>query len=271
MARTIRAFSMIPQHLFDALADELVAEGTQVSYSTVQAALVAKRGHGVSDRDLQQPYADWRQRRRYKGHLARLDLPEEMEKAIATFAATAMRIAEARAQAAQPVLAGQNGTSGLLEQMQRIVGGLERQLASLADDNRALRDQLRALQSHPTKPEPPASVSDATNPGFRRSRKSGAALIAATAFWDKVVSDRAARILALGRPMSMEEMVLDISQETKDFAALAFQKIDKKALEHKITQRIDGKKYGLFQFGSGLYSVIPLAPDYRQFAALVAA
>jgi len=71
--------------------------------------------------------------------------------------------------------------------------------------------------------------------------------------------------------MSVEEMVLDIPQETRDFAELAFQKIDKKALEHKIIQRIEGKKYGLFQFGSGIYSVIPLAPDYSQFAALIAA
>lgn len=262
---------MILQHLFDALADDLVAEGTKVTYDTVQAALLSKRGHGASDRDLQRPFADWRRRRRYKGHLATLDLPEEMEKALAAFATTAMGIAEARAQAAHPVLVSQSGAGGLLEQMQRIVCGLERQLASLADDNRGLREQIIALQPKPVNLEPIADVSKASSPSGVRSRKSGAALIAATAFWDKVVADRAAQILVHGRPMSVDEMLLEISQDTKEFAALAFQIIDKKALDHKIRQRIDGRKYGLFRLGDGRYSVIPLASDYRQSSALAAA
>ncbi|MFD1279641.1 hypothetical protein ACFQ5C_08120 [Methylobacterium goesingense] len=86
-----------------------------MTYDAVQAALLSKRGHGASDRDLQRPFADWRRRRRYKGHFATLDLPEEMEKVLAAFAATAMGIAEARAQAAHPVF-------GQPERRRRVAG-----------------------------------------------------------------------------------------------------------------------------------------------------
>ncbi len=90
------------------------------------------------------------------------------------------------------------------------------------------------------------------------ARKTGAAL------WDRIVDDFAGRILLVGRPMSLDELLLEIPQRTRDFASLAFQKFNTKALGHKLDQRIEGEKYGLFRTADGMYCVIPLSPDYRQ-------
>lgn len=161
---------------------------------------------------------------------------------------------------------GQGPTTGLLEQMQRIVTGLERQLASLADENRSLREQLASLL--PPLPAPalpvPACPDDAGQ--SKPERKTGAALVAANAFWDGVVEDLAGHILAIGRPMSADELLLEIPQNTRDFAVLAFQRMNKKSLRHKLGQRIEGEKYGLFRTAEKLYCVVPLAPDRRQNA-----
>ncbi|MCP1558846.1 UNVERIFIED_ORG: hypothetical protein M2438_002936 [Methylobacterium sp. SuP10 SLI 274] len=257
---------MISQPIFDDLADDLVAEGTLVSYASLQRALRKKYGRGASDRDLQEPYADWRQRRRYKGHLAALDLPEEMEKAIAAFADTSMKVAEARALAAQPVIVGQGTTLGLLEQMQRIVTGLEKQLATLADENRALREQLAPLQPSPVLPEIEEEAPEAQPSRKPGEHKTGAAAIAALAFWDRVVADLAACILAQGRPMSPDELLLEIPQSTRDFAALAFQRMSRRTVVRKLEERVKYGKYGLFRTTGKLFSATPLNPDYRPAA-----
>ncbi|WP_156467459.1 hypothetical protein [Methylobacterium sp. Leaf102] len=262
---------MILQHEFDALADQLVTDGKLVSYSALQGELLKRQGHGTSDREIQKPLSDWKRRRRYKGHLAVLDLPEEMEKAIAAFTITAMKVAEARAHAAFPVTEGQGTTAGLLEQMQRIVTGLERQLAALADDNRSLQQQVAELLPPAPAPAPAPAVAEGLSPrqpvrsGYRR--KSGAPAIAAKAFWDRVVCDLAKRIWILGRPMSVSELLLEVPKDVKDFAAIAFQALDRKALANKLEQRIDGTKFGIFSLDGGFYSVIPLSPGYGPLEA----
>ena len=180
---------MIDQAEFDILADKIVERGELVSYASLQLAHRDEYRRAISDRDLKGLFGNWRARRRYKGHLAALDLPEEMEKAIASFAAITMKIAEARAQAAIPITNEVGTTAGFLEQMQRIVTGLERQLAALADENRALKNQVAALEPPPEIPAVQERQILARAVAEVRPRKTGAANLAATVFWDKVVSD----------------------------------------------------------------------------------
>lgn len=89
------------QALIDILADELVENGELVSYSSIQKALKVRHGRGASDRDICRPLTTWKKKRRYRAHLAEIDLPEEMEKPLAQFIAAANKIASARAQLAR--------------------------------------------------------------------------------------------------------------------------------------------------------------------------
>jgi hypothetical protein len=262
---------MIDQTQFDILADNIVSEGRLVSYASLQLAHRDEYRNAISDRDLKGLYGNWRARRRYKGHLAVLDLPEEMEKAIASFAAITMKIAEARAQAAIPITRELGTTAGFLEQMQRIVTGLERQLAALADENNALRDQIAALQPPAVIPVVEERQMPARVIVENRPRKTGAAKLAATVFWDKVIKDLSNRIFAGSNPMSAKEMLPEVPEVEKVFAEKALQKLDEQLLIHKLKQRIDGKKYGLFRLDDGRFGVFPMSPDARPAMDAVAA
>ena len=252
---------MIDQTEFDILADRIVERGELVSYASLQLAHRDEYRRAISDRDLKGLLGNWRARRRYKGHLAALDLPEEMEKAIASFAAITMKIAEARAQAAIPITKDVGTTAGFLEQMQRIVTGLERQLAALADENRALRDQVAALQPLPVIPVVEERHMLAREIVGHRQRKTGAARLAAKVFWDKVISDLSNHIFTAAHPMNVGDLLGEVPEATKAFAKLAFQELDETSLSYKLEQRIVGKKYGLFRRDDGGFGVIPMSLD----------
>lgn len=134
-----------PQRLFDALADALVERGEPVTYTSLQKALQTDRGRGTSDRDLQAPFADWRKRRRYKPHLAALDLPDAAERANADFAARMVRTAARPVEAALPYVAGPDM---LLDR----IADLEEEVGCLARENRALRAEIAVLRAAPEAP-----------------------------------------------------------------------------------------------------------------------
>ena len=238
---------MIQQHVVDTLADALVAEGTLVSTSTIQKALRRynrlpgePEGKGVSNRDLQDPLADWKKRRRYKGHLATLDLPEEMEKAIASFAELAMRIAEERSAAAhEPTKPSMEGAA-LLGQMERLVGRLEERLAGLAEENRALREAMAPTRSASTTPPPAIGVPSfvTTMPHVRIGRRNGVSASASRHFWTRLILELTAFIRRSG-PKTATELVDVIDDETKSLAALAFDAIGVGMLVEKLKFRLE--------------------------------
>lgn len=251
---------MIDQTLFDTLADKLVERGELVSYSTAQEAVREHNkqpgedaGKGVSYRDLHTLLTDWRDRRHYKGHLAALKMPEKMEKALAVFAARAMKAAEDLAAARQEPAPATPDTLAVMAQMERLVGRLEEQMAGLAAENRSLREEIAALRPAPAK------VADVTTPGPPRpedgGRKRGVPAATSRFFWDRVVRELCVEIRRQG-PLTLAEMFEAIDADTRAMAAHSFQKIDAERLEEKLAYRIKNPDHRLCQRSDGRYDLI---------------
>lgn len=251
---------MIDQTLFDTLADKLVQEGELVSYSSVQAALQEHNkqpngdaGKGASYRDLHTLLTDWRDRRRYKGHLAALDMSEKMEKALAVFAARAIKAAEDRATARQKPAPATPDTLAVMAQMERLVGRLEEQMAGLAAENRSLREEIAALRPAPT------VVAEATVPGPPRpddgGRKRGVPAATSRFFWDRVVRELCVEIRRKG-PRTLTEMFEAIDADTRAMAAHSFQKIDAEKLEEKLAYRVKNPEHRLCRLPNDRYGLI---------------
>ncbi|CAA2145125.1 hypothetical protein [Methylobacterium bullatum] len=264
---------MIQQTLIDTLADDLVERGVLVSYSTIQEALREHNkqpdedaGKGASYRDLHTLLTNWRDRRRYKGHLAALNMPERMEKALAVFAARAMKAAEVRVAASQELRPATPDTQAVMNQMERFVGRLEEQMASLTEENRTLRKEIAALR-----PAPPA-ITDATAPRPPRpeggGRKKGVPAATSRFFWDRVVQELCVELKRKGT-MSLVEMFDAIDADTKALAAHAFQAIDIEKLEEKLAYRVENAEHRLSRLPDGTYSLIkgPLPPRTVQAKA----
>jgi hypothetical protein len=239
---------MNDQALIDTLADKLVQEGELVSYSSVQAALQEHNkqpngdaGKGASYRDLHTLLTDWRDRRRYKGHLAALNMSEKMEKALAVFAARAIKAAEDRATASQKPAPATPDTLAVMAQMERLVGRLEEQMAGLAAENRSLREKIAALRG-PPRPED-------------GGRKRGVPAATSRFFWDRVVQELCVEIRRKG-PMTLTEMFEAIDADTRAMAAHSFQKIDVDKLEEKLAYRVANPEHRLCKLPGDRYGLI---------------
>lgn len=254
---------MIDQALFNELADKLVEEGKPVSYSRIRKALKEHNrqpgeieGKGASDRDLQDPYREWRQLRGYKGHLAALKLPESMEKLIASFAAEAIRLAEAKVKADAETAPAAPSAPGLLEQVGRLVGELDGKLVALTEENRRLQDEVTSLREAAARGAEPCAVWS-RSPGGRKPR--GIAASTARHFWDHVAR-RLAAILRKEGPKSIDQLVAAIDEDTKMLAAAAFERIDTDVLANRLWDRTDRHRYGLHREGD-LYVVKMVRKD----------
>lgn len=228
---------MIDQTLFDTLADRLVEAGEPVSYEMIQAALMAHRGSGTSDRDLQGPYADWRRRRRYKPNIAALDPPPAMEKAIATFFRVATAQADAQAAARHvPIEAELRGR----------IAELELRVEELDRRNRQLEAQVH-------RPDPRPSPGGAV-PGRPPGRKRGADAATSRFFWDRVVRELAT-LIRLEGPRDLGQLLEAIAPGDAALAATAFRPITRATLEKALAERTKRKRHRLLQLDDGRYDV----------------
>ncbi|MEE7450912.1 hypothetical protein MRF4_25680 [Methylobacterium radiotolerans] len=251
---------MNDQALIDTLADNLVEKGELVSYSSVQAALREHNtgpgqddGKGASYRDLHKLLSNWKDRRRYKGHLAALRMSDKMEKALAIFASRTMKAAEELATARQEAAPATPDALAVMAQMERLVGRLEEQMAGLAAENRSLREEIAALRPAP------AVVAEATVSGPPRSedggRKRGGPAATSRFFWDRVVRELCVEIGRKG-PMTLAEMFEAIDADTMAMAAHSFQKIDAEKLEEKLAYRVRNPEHRLCRLPDGRYGLI---------------
>lgn len=234
------------QHLFDILADALVAEGKEVSYAAMRESLAARnrgpgqtRGKSVSDRDLQVPYKDWRDRRGYKKHLTVLQLPETMEKLIASFTKEAMELAAAKVLADREIESLRLAREGL-DQARREVAERDARLHKLTQENRHLREEAEALR----KAEPTAGVRSL---GGQKPR--GIAKSTAHHFWDRVALRVAVVLRKSGEPMTIDQLVDAIDADTKTLAAAAFKPIDATSLAKRLSDRVRYNRYRLDKDG----------------------
>lgn len=236
---------MIAQPLFDALADALVERGEPVTYTSLQKALQADRGRGTSDRDLQAPFADWRERRRYKPYLAALDLPEAMEKAVVELAVRAIRIGPVPADVPGPAAARlpyAAGTDMLLDR----IANLEESVACLARENRALRAEIAAMRAGP---EAPPNVVPA------RRRKSGTSAATSRFFWQRIMREFARKIRADG-PQSLDQLLASITEDDLALARTAFRPIDARVLRKALAERTRRGRHGLTALGDDRYGLV---------------
>jgi hypothetical protein len=243
---------MIDQTLFNTLADEIVADGRRVSYSEIRKALKKRNrqpgeveGKAVSDRDLQVPYGRWRALRGYKGHLATLQIPETMEKLIASFVVQALEMAELKVGADHEKKAAK-----ALERTQDRIGDLESQIADLAEENRRLQQEMAGLR------QGASTVNAAGQTGSRRSlggtKAKGIPASTAHHFWDRVALRVAAAIRKNRAPMSIQQLVEAIAADTKVLADAAFETINTTVLAKRLKWRVDANRYRLHMEG-GLY------------------
>lgn len=243
---------MIDQTLFNNLADKIVAKGKRVSYSEIRKALRKHNrqpgqveGKAASDRDLQVPYARWRDLRGYKGHLAALHLPEPMEKLIASFVVQAIELAELKVEADHEKKAAQ-----ALEQTQDRIDDLTSQIAVLAEENRRLQQEMARLR------EGASTAKAAGQTGGRRSlggtKAKGIPASTAHHFWDRIALRVAAAIRKNRAPMSIQQLVKAIDEDTKVLADAAFETINTTVLAKRLKWRVDANRYRLHMEG-GLY------------------
>lgn len=228
---------MIDQTLFDTLADGLVEAGEPVTYTTIQAALVALRRSGTSDRDIQGPLADWRRRRRYKPKLAVLDLPLGMERAIANFYRLATVQANAQVAARHAAVEAE----------------LRDRIAELELWTAELELRNRELEAQPHRPDPRPDRAGAV-PGRPAGRKRGTDAATSRFFWDRVVRELATLIRREG-PHDLGQLLDAIAPGDAALAATAFRPITRATLEKALAERTMRARHRLRQLDDGRYDV----------------
>lgn len=247
---------------FDEVADALVERGIRVTYESLKVALRERDrreggpGRAMSNRDLQAPFDDWKRKRRYRPYLAALDLPDDMERALAEIADRALAVAKRHVGAAT---AERDETEmppapGTTRRLIDLVEGLQVQVAALADDNRALRDQVAALaiprtERIPDVPMPVAPPSRAKRPGRRKGLAAGMARL----FWDRVMQAFVEAIRRNG-PMTAAALYESLDEDTRELAAAAFEPIEVSLITEKVEERIKRKAY-FRKTSDGLYDV----------------
>ncbi|WP_411902742.1 hypothetical protein [Methylorubrum thiocyanatum] len=249
---------MVNQALFDEVADRLVEQGIRVTYDSVNAALKERDrlgggpGRGKSDRDLQIPFADWKRRRRYRPHLAHLDLSDGMEKAIAAFVARA--IAEAGHHAGAPPeppdpTPAPDPNPVVASQLADLAASMQAQLATLAEECRLLREQAREPSAgHPSTQKPSAPLK-------REERRRGLAAATGRFFWDRMMQVFVEAIRERG-PMSAAQLLETLDEDALAIAAAAFEEVTVSLIKEKVEFRISKRNY-FRMTDEGLYDVLP--------------
>lgn len=237
---------MIDQNVFDAVADHLVEVGVRVTYENLREAFRernraetgAEHGASHSPRDIQDPFDDWKHRRRYKPHLALHDLPGHAEKAVAT-SLDALRIAAGRLPLDLPPMVTEPRLAEILDRIECVAVRLEEKLDALAADNASLRRDLIALASR----QPGGRV-------IRKGRKSGVFDSTSRHFWDRLMRVFRDHIKAEG-PAPLEKLMSLVDQDSHDLAAAAFETITDTTLREKLSVRVGCENY--FRLEGGLY------------------
>ena len=253
---------MSNQAYFDDVADALVEQGVRVTYDSLNDAFkerdraIGGRGRGKSDRDLQRPFDDWKRRRRYRPYLAHLDLPDEMDKAIAAFVDRAMSVARqhavptAPASDAKPVSAPDVGPT-LGQQFAELAVSMQERMDALAEDYRSLRDQV--LNPSAGRTDPPARKE--TPAHKREGRRRGLAAAMGRTFWDAMMQDFVKAIRKRG-PMTATQLLETLDEDALAMAAAAFEPVTVVTLTEKVAFRIKKGRY--FQLTpEGLYDLLP--------------
>ena len=246
---------------FDEVADLLVERGIRVTYESLKAALrehdrrLGGPGRAMSNRDLQGHLDAWKRKRRYRPNLAAMDLPDDLESALAEFADRALAVARRHAGATTPArdAAYTAPAPAMAQRLIDLVEGLQVQLAALADDNRALRDQVAALRTpgperFPAIPEPPPE------PARKPRRRKGLAAGMARHFWDKVMTHFADAIRSAG-PMTAADLFATLDEDALELAATAFEAIEISLITEKIEERVKRQRY-FRKIADGLYDVL---------------
>ncbi|MCB4805871.1 hypothetical protein QO001_006100 [Methylobacterium brachiatum] len=131
-----------------------------------------------SDRDLQDPFASWKRRRRYRPHLAALDLDESTERALARFLTLA--------RSGRPATSVQDDGEEPATRAQ--VARIEESIAVAAAEHAALRADIAGL-----------ATAFASLAGERtKGRKAGIVASTALHFWDQVMRAFAGEIRKRG-------------------------------------------------------------------------
>ncbi|SFU94175.1 hypothetical protein [Methylobacterium sp. UNCCL110] len=222
---------MVQQILVDQAADRLVEQGVRVTVASLGDALRRDGGgaaKGVAVRDLGALLADWKCRRRYREHLAVLDLPEDLERVLATVATA---LAASRPHVGDGIETGSSGSDGDRHPAGWPTSTHDR-LAAMADDIGALREQVAALSQSRSKP--PKTK--------REGRKRGLAAVMARLFWDRMMQHFVEAIRKEG-PKTASELLATLDADALEMAESAFERIDTSLIAEKVGERVRRKNY----------------------------
>jgi len=249
---------MIDQKALDDIADRLVEAGIRVTYGNLRDAFleqsVAINGATLatshSMRDIQDPFDDWKRRRRYKPHLAAHDLPERAEKAVAD-ALDAVRAAADRLPAHTAPMAPVSDLDAVLVRVEGILSGIDRRLDALSAENAALRRDVAIL----------AAARQQGSRAIRKGRKAGVFDSTSRHFWNRLMLLFRAHIKANG-PMRWNDLFALVDEDSHALAAAAFEPINETTLKEKLGIRVGHQNY--FRLEGDLYHLLPTAPRKRK-------
>lgn len=227
---------MIDQKTFDDVADGLIAAGTRVTYGHLREAF-AERNRLSNDavatshsmRDIQDPFDDWKLRRRYRPHLAALDLDVRTEKVLSRF------LALARSAKSKAIELADDGEAATCFQVEDLARRFDEAAAAFAAETGALKTEVARLASAM------ATISTATDER-PKGRKFGIVASASLHFWDRLMQELASEIRKRG-PLTAHELDATIADDTRLFASRNFQRITPKVVAGKLAARNKYNKY----------------------------
>lgn len=215
---------MVRQEQVDQAADALVEKGVRVTVDALGDALGRTQ-------DLAVPLADWKRRRRYLGHLAVLDIPEHVERLLATMA-TAMVAADA-------------GVGRLASEPVGMTEVIHDRLTAISEDIGALRDQVAGLAP---------SRTPNGRPPKREGRRRGLAAEMGRVFWDRLMQ-HFVRAIRKDGPLTSAQLLATLDSDFLEMASAAFERVDVSLITEKVNERV--KRGNHFRrTGDGRYDVL---------------
>lgn len=115
------------------------------------------------------------------------------------------------------------------------VASLQRRIEDVAEDTRALREQLGVLASTRAPAKQPPKPK-------REGRKRGLAAVMGRIFWDRMMQGFAEEIRTRG-PMTAAELYATLDDDALHMAEAAFEKIDLSLIAEKVEERVRRKNY----------------------------